>query len=185
MKANFYYINALIFTLLTISMKAQENWYVPVDIGQHIDIGDTKEEIIPDFENYFDIDLIVKEFSARRARIFVVITLGHSRWHHYYFLLKNFIIDRNNEIDHIFKLNKLQETYTATYQTIGHGSSYEQVENILGNEYFEYTGQSPQLRNIYYEDHNLEVVIQDFHVKYITKNRPGWMNSDMYEKHTE
>ncbi len=38
-------------------MTAQENWLVPVDIGQHIDYNDISEEKMLNFEDNFEIDI--------------------------------------------------------------------------------------------------------------------------------
>jgi hypothetical protein len=54
-----------------------------------------------------------------------------------------------------------------------------EVEALLGGDYYEYAGQSPQYRNIYYEEYNLEIIIQNERVKYIQKGKPGWMDSEM------
>ncbi|TSA25492.1 MAG: WG repeat-containing protein [Bacteroidetes bacterium] len=37
-------------------------------------------------------------------------------------------------------------------------------------------GQSPQYRDLWYPDHNLEVVIQDGTVKYLQQGKPGWVD---------
>jgi len=53
--------------------------------------------------------------------------------------------------------------------------------NIWDNPH-EYMGQSPQYRNIYYEKEDIEIIIQDFIVKYIQKGKPGWMDTPMKYK---
>ncbi len=123
---------------------AQEKWYKPVDIGQHIYTNEIKQEETDHFEENFEMDidsrykllhgikekfnterdnwldvnkdkyienfrdkpnfrishdypleLIVKEFSKDYVRIFVIFKFGYSRWHHYYVLLKDYLVKRN------------------------------------------------------------------------------------------
>lgn len=213
---------------------AQEKWYSPVDIGQHIDMNNVKQEKPPDFAENFEInidsryrllphiidsfnketekwleknleqylrkfnenknfsfsdkhqiELIIKQFSEDKLRIFVVFYFGYARWHHYYILLRDYLIERNDEIDQIFKLNRLEDIYTFSYKGITHGTSLKEMEHLLGSEYHEYIGQSPQLLTVYYENHDLEVVLQENMVKYLQHGKPGWMNSQMYEKHKD
>ncbi|MBL7138857.1 MAG: WG repeat-containing protein [Bacteroidales bacterium] len=122
------------------------------------------------------VDVVVKEFSGDKVRVNIVFTIGHSRWHHYHLLLKDYWIDRNETVDQIFRLNHLEEVYTATYLDIGHGSSFPEVLRALGLNYREYMGQSPQYRHLWFPDHNLEVVIQDGIVKYVQNWKPAWVD---------
>lgn len=121
-------------------------------------------------------------FSKTNIRLYVSFIYGHSLWHHYDILLKAFLIERDDYIDGVFKLKELESRYSYTFKGARHGSTSTELEEKLGNNYFEYMGQSPQYRNIYYEQHDIEVVIQDDVVKYLCKGRPGWMNSNMIRK---
>jgi len=121
------------------------------------------------------IEVLVKEFSDKRVRVYIVFTLGHSRWHHYHILLKNYLIDRDETVDGIFRINELEELYAATFQELGHGASFLEVLKSLGLNYREYIGQSPQYRNLYFPDHDLEVIIQDGYLKYLRQGKPAWV----------
>ncbi|MBN1198218.1 MAG: WG repeat-containing protein [Bacteroidales bacterium] len=120
------------------------------------------------------LDVLVQEFSNNTVRVSIVFSLGHSRWHQYSILLKDYSISRNETVDRIFRLKHLEEVYTATYKDIGNGSSFTDVLRTLGINYVEYAGQTPQYRNLFFPDHNLEVVLQDNQVKFIQQGRPAW-----------
>ncbi|MFC2102649.1 WG repeat-containing protein [Bacteroidota bacterium] len=122
------------------------------------------------------IDVVVREFSKRSVRINIAFTIGHSRWHHYHILLKDYQVDRNKTVDQIFGLKQLEELYSASYKNIGHGSSFTDVLRALGLNYTEYNGQSPQYRTLWFADHNLEVIIQDGVVMYLQKGKPSWVD---------
>lgn len=121
------------------------------------------------------IDIVVKEFSNNKVRVFIVFTIGQSRWHKYQILLKNYLIDRNNTVDQIFRLKELDKIYTAEYQGLSNGISFSEVLKSLGVNYNEYIGQTPQYQDIYFPDHNLEVIIQDGFLKYLQKGKPDWV----------
>ncbi|MFH1298093.1 MAG: WG repeat-containing protein [Bacteroidota bacterium] len=122
------------------------------------------------------IDVIVTEFSKASVRVNIVFTIGHSRWHHYHMLLKDYLIERNDLVDQLFRLKQLDEIYPTTFEEIGYGSSFPEVLRTLGLNYREYAGQSPQYRNLWFPDHNLEVIIQDGAVKYLQKGKPAWVD---------
>jgi len=122
------------------------------------------------------IDVIVKEFSKASVRINIVFTIGHSHWHHYYILLKDYQIARNETVDQIFRVKKLEEVYADTFLGIGHSSPFPDVLRTLGLNYEEYKGQSPQYRNLWFPDHNLEVILQEGYVKYLQKEKPAWVD---------
>ena len=121
------------------------------------------------------VDIIVKEFSPDKIRIFIVFTIGHSRWHHYYLLLKDYLIDRTDKVDQMFRLKQLEERYGATFNGLGHGASFHDLLRLVGLNYQEYIGQSLQFRTLYYPDQNLEVVLQDGIVKYLVEEKPAWV----------
>lgn len=127
------------------------------------------------------VDVLVQEFSKDTVRVSIVFSLGHSRWHHYYIQLKDYRFRRNETVDRIFRLKKLEETYTATYKDIGNGSSFTDVLRALGLNFLEYSGQTPQYRNLFFPDHNLEVVLQNDQVKFIQMERPSW--ADQLQSH--
>lgn len=128
-------------------------------------------QFAPDPVFYVDeeapVDVIVKEFSHNKVRVYIVFTIGHSRWHHYYLLLKDYLIDRDELVDKIFRLKQIEGLYAATYKGIGHGASFHDLVRRLGLNYREYTGQSMQYRTLYYPDDNVEVILQDGVVKYL------------------
>jgi hypothetical protein len=121
----------------------------------------------------------VYEFSKAEAKIYIRFIYGHSRWHHYYIVLGNFLVKRDSYIDEVFSLNELEKRYSYSFKGVTHGMSAGEVEALLGGDYYEYAGQSPQYRNIYYEKYNLEIVIQNEQVKYIQKAKPSWMDTEM------
>lgn len=215
-------------TLLMLQQcMAEEKWYKPVDIGQHIDQNNVKEEQInksqikkifkkgtlfqedarrmyvnlkrewftingADYIKKYKDDKIfyldnndhpitanVYMFSKSKAKIHIKFIYGHSRWHHYYIVLGNFLLERDSYIDDVFNLNVLEKKYSYSFKGISHGSSVEEIEDILGRGYYEYAGQSPQYRNIYYEKYNIEIIIQDWVVKYVQEGKPDWMKSEM------
>ena len=206
---------------------AEEKWYTPVDIGEHVDLNNIgekrlnkgqikeifqkgtilKDEALKQYEKLRDIWLEkngteyqnkfkdnkifyldrrnhpisadIYQFSESRAKIYIRFIYGHSRWHHYYIVLANLIVKRNRYIDEVFNLNELEKKYSYSFKGVIHGSTAQEVEKTLGRDYYEYAGQSPQYRNIYYEKHDLEIIIQDWRVKYIQKGKPNWMNTEM------
>ena len=221
----------ILFTigLLLMSQQsiAEEKWYTPVDIGQHIDSNEVIEEKLSKAqvkeifqkETIFKIEALEKyeklrdqwletnreeysnkfknnkvfhldkrdhpisaniyEFSKSKAKIYIKFIYGHSRWHHYYIILENFLVERNPYIDEVFNLNELEKIYSYSFKGVTHGTSANEVEEILGNDYYEYPGQSPQYRNVYYEKYNIEIIIQDWAVKYMQKGKPSWMDTEM------
>ncbi len=207
----------------------EEKWYVPVNIGQHMDLNSIDEDILSKtqgrkrfqketlftqpflkqiegerdlwleqnnekyrehfkYNKLFQIDkehsvtVDIHGFSRTNIRLYVSFIYGHSRWHHYDILLKAFLIERDNYIDGVFKLKEQELRYSFTYNGVGHGTTSRGLEEKLGNDYVEYMGQSPQYRNIYYELHDIEVIIQDGIVKYLCTGRPDWMDSNMIQK---
>lgn len=153
-------------------LKQREQW-----------MEDNKEEYLSRFASnpafHFEeealIDFVVKEFSRSKVHVFIVFTIGHSRWHNYQILLKNYLINRNETVDQIFKLKKLDEIYTAEYHGLSHGSSFPEILKSLGVNYNEYIGQTPQYQNLYFSNHDLEVIIQDGYIKYLQKGKPDWV----------
>jgi len=121
------------------------------------------------------IGLFVREFSDKQVRINVTFIFGHSRWHHYEILLKDFIIDRNEQVDQMFRLKQLEEVYTTTHKGVGYGATLAEVLKGFGIKFYEYPGQSVQLRNIYFPEEDVEVVLQDEQVKYVQKGKPNWL----------
>jgi len=206
---------------------AEEKWYAPVDIGQHLDLNGMaeeklskaevkeifrietflKEEALKKYEHaksewfkgrgadYFGkfknhkifnldkedhpISANVYEFSQSKAKIYIKFIYGCSRWHHYYIVLGNYLVERDPYIDEVFGLKDLEKKYAYSFKGIAHGMPLKAAEEILGSDYDEYAGQSPQYRNIYYERHNIEIVIQDGTVKYLQKGKPAWMTTEM------
>ena len=75
--------------------------------------------------------------------IYIKFIYGHSRWHHFYILLKNFIVERDDYIDDIFDLDELEKLYSFTFKGVGHGTTAMEMGEILGSDYYEYMGQSP------------------------------------------
>ena len=151
-------------------------------------LEDNGEEYLNRFKNDIVFHLDVRnhpvsaniyKFSKSRVKIYVQFIYGYSRWHHYYILLDNFIVERDTYIDEIFNLNALYKKYSYSFRGLGHGSSIEEVEERLGCDYYEYAGQSPQYRNIFFEEYNLEIIIQDWAVKYLQEGKPGWMDTEM------
>ncbi|MBN2018536.1 MAG: hypothetical protein JW794_10470 [Candidatus Cloacimonetes bacterium] len=150
-----------------------------------------KGSISPNFQNdpYFTpnrdykIDYSIDAFSDDSINVKFFYEYGTSRWHHYNALLMNLIIPRNSRLDSIFNMEYYESLYKTVYNGIGHDSTGKQMEEELGTDYFEYFGQSLQLRNVYYEDQNLEICLQDGIVKFVKIGRPGWMDSDNITKH--
>jgi hypothetical protein len=124
------------------------------------------------------VSVIVHEFSQSTVKIYIVFVYGHSMWHHYYVLLKNLVINRNEYIDDVFDLKEMEEQYSYVFKKIGYGSTTSEMYKKFGKNYVEYEGQSPDFRDIYYEKYNIEVVIQDQKIKYLKKGKPGWVTSE-------
>lgn len=130
-------------------------------------------------KNNNPISANIYEFSKSNAKIYIKFIYGHSRWHHYYIVLGNFLVERDLHIDEVFNLNELEKKYSYSFNGVFHGTSANEAERILGKNYYEYSGQSPQYRNIYYEKYNIEIIIQDWIVKYIQQGKPNWMDTEM------
>ena len=153
--------------------KIKDNW-----------LEDNRAEYLNKFKNdkIFSLDrrdhpisASIYQFSKSKAKIYIQFIFGHSRWHHYYIALGNFTAERDSYLDEVFDLDKLEKKYSYSFKGVAHGISAEEVEKILGRNYFEYAGQSPQYRNIYYEQYDIEIIIQDWRVKYIQHGKPNWM----------
>ncbi len=219
----------IILIFLGMHVMAKDQWVKLIDIGEHIDFSEAKEETINKaqavkifqkndlltkdaltemkkirdglikknkktfmeknkkdnsffLDTKYPISIEISRISKTKVNIYILFVYGHSRWHSFYMCIKNYIIKRDADIDEIFNLKELEENYFFSFKGIGHGTAFEYMEKKLGKNYYEYLGQSPQLRNIYYEKYNIEVVIQDFVVKKINKGRPGWMDSGMIRK---
>ncbi len=129
-----------------------------------------------------NISLRIKQFTKSQVRLFVIFKYGYSRWHHYYILLKDYIIQRDEQVDKIFELKEQEELYSFSFKGVEHGMNFPETINKLGNKFSEYAGQSPQYRNIYYKEYNIEIIIQDGTVKYLRKGKPGWMGSNLKYK---
>ncbi len=119
----------------------------------------------------------VYEFSKSKAKIHIKFIYGHSRWHHYYIALRDFSVDRDSYIDEVFNLIELENKYSYSFKGGNHGMYLEYVKKILGNDYYRASGQSPQYQKIYYDKYNIEIIIQDWVVKYLQKGRPTWMDT--------
>jgi len=206
---------------------AEEKWYTPVDIGEHIDLNGLEEEKLSnarvkeifqketvfkkdfltklekhrdqwlennqmDYRNKFKndrtfhldrshhpISASICQFSKSKAKIYIKFIYGHSRWHHFYIILRAFLVKRDSYLDEIFGLNELEKKYSYSFKGVTHGTAAIEVEQRLGGDYYEYAGQSPQYRNIYYEKFNLEIIIQNSKVKYIHKGKPSWMDTEL------
>jgi len=151
------------------------------------------ENISPEFRNdsYFvpnreyKLEYSVDAFSDDSINVRFFFEYGTSRWHHYNALLQNLIIPRSSIVDSILEMQYFENLYTKRYKGIGYGSSESEMEAALGNEYFEYLGQSLHLRNVYYHIDDVEVCLQDGIVKYVIEGRPAWMDSDNIKKHEE
>jgi len=149
--------------------------------------------IPPDFRNdpfyvpekEVKIEYSVAKFSGSKVNLLVFFRFGSSRWHSYNGLLKNLILPRTAFIDSLLNMEHYDNLYKKRFRGIGHGISASEMETELGRDYFEYLGQSLQLRNIYYGKHNLEIYIQDVTVMYIKEGRPNWMDSDSVVKHKQ
>ncbi len=143
-----------------------------------------------DFQNdpYFKLitdrklEYTIAGFTDDKVNIYFYFTFGSSRWHHYNALLENLILPRNEMVDSILNMKYYDDLYKTEYKGIKHGSSIMIVEQILGDDYYEYLGQSMQLRNIYFKNYNTEFCIQDGIVKYISSGIPSWMDSDLVRK---
>ncbi len=165
-----------------INLDLKKDLQVAVDEWKKHDDGN----ISPEFQNdpYFvlnsdyKIDYKIDGFSADRVNISFFFEYGASRWHHYLVRIKNLVLPRTTRIDSLFALDELEAMYTIQIRGIGYNSTFEEMEKNLGKEYFEYIGQSLQLRNIYYPGLDVEVCVQDEMVKYIKEGRPGWMDSN-------
>ena len=131
-----------------------------------------------DRENH-PISANIHKFSKTKAKIYIQFIFGHSRWHHYYIILEDFIVERDPYIDEVFNLKELEKKYSYSFNGVAYGTTVQELEEILGRDYYEYMGQSPQYRNIYYEKYDLEIIIQDWIVKYIEKGKPTWMDTEM------
>lgn len=125
------------------------------------------------------ISATVYKFSKLKAKIDIKFIYGYSRWHHYYIVLGSFIAERDPYLDEVFNLIEIEKKYSYSFKGVSHGLPAEDVVEILGNNYYEYAGQSPQYRKIYYEQYNIEIIIQDRRVKYLQKGKPGWMDTEM------
>lgn len=129
------------------------------------------------------IETVVEEFSKDSVRISIVFAIGHSRWHHYYILLKDYLTGRNEMVDQIFRLRRLEEVYGATFQGISYGTTYADMVKTLGIDYKENIGQSLQFRELWYPAYDLEVVMQDDIVKYVQHLKPAWVDEQERSSH--
>ncbi len=129
--------------------------------------------------NNHPISANIYEFSKSKVKIYIKFIYGHSRWHHYYIILGNFLVERDPYIDEVFNLKELENRYSYSFKGVTHGTSAKKIEEILGSDYYEYAGQSPQYQNIYYEKYNIEIIIQDWVAKYVQKGKPSWMDTEM------
>jgi len=118
----------------------------------------------------------VHELSSRRVRVFVLHKTGVSRWHHFFRLLDALLVERSPAVDRAFGLPALEGLLGTTYRGVGHGTTFEAAVRLLGDSFDEYLGQSPDFRNIYYPQHNLELVVQAGRVMILHRRRPGWMS---------
>jgi len=153
-------------------------------------LKENDDQYVKRFKNYngffkdknHAIKTTLKRFSATKARIQISFIYGHYRWHHYFILLENYTVPRSPYIDDVFGLAALEKKYSYSVKGIGHGLSATDMERVLGEDYWEYAGQSPSFRKVYYEELDVEVVIQHWVVKYINKGRPKFMDTDMKYK---
>ncbi len=149
--------------------------------------------ISPEFQNdpYFIpnneylVEYAIGGFSEDSVNVMFFFRYGASRWHHYNALLKNLIIPRSSVVDSIFNMIYYDDLYTTSYKGIGYGSSESNMETALGTGYYEYIGQSIQLKNVFYKQENMEICLQDGIVKYVKEGRPSWMESENIQKHKE
>ena len=130
-------------------------------------------------DRHYPVSAEIYRFSKSKAEIHINFLYGYSRWHHYYIVLGDLSVERDPYVDEVFNLNELEKRYSYSFNGVAHGTPFEEAERILGNDYYEYAGQSPQYRDIYYEHHNIEVIVQDWRVKYIQKGKPAWMDTEM------
>jgi hypothetical protein len=114
----------------------------------------------------------VHEFSTRRARVWVVRPTRQSRWHHLFDLVSELVLDRTARVDALFGLPALEAQYTASFAGVRHGMKVSELPPL--GPCRDYPGQSPSFRNIYCEDHELEIVVQDGIVKYVQHGKPSW-----------
>ena len=112
-----------------------------------------------DFKNdpYFNLikdrklEYAIAGFSDKKVNVLFFFTYGFSRWHRYNAILENLILPRNEMVDSILNMKYFDDLYKTEYKEVRHGTTMVEAEEILGDDYYEYLGQSMQLRNIYYQ----------------------------------
>ncbi len=191
-----------------------EHWYRPVDIGEHVDVGGVRPEVVPPTQvlNWFTerrftpegekhfggiaatlpdpppaahahdpayrrvatptLGAKVREFSERRARVWVLRSTGTSRWHHFFTLVSELVVDRTAGVDAVLGLSELEAQYSASFAGVRHGMKFSELPRL--GPCRDYQGQSPDFRNVYCEEHDIEIVVQDGIVKYVHRGRPSW-----------
>lgn len=117
------------------------------------------------------------EFSKSKVKVGVEFIVGHSRWHHYYKRLSEMVFSRNESIDKALGLPELEKQYGFSFKGVEHGTPVRDMQKLLGKKFKEYPGQSEQFRQLYYPDHDIEIVIQDQVVKYLRRGVPAWIAS--------
>ena len=123
-----------------------------------------------------NISAHIAKFSGSQVIIFIVFKIGHIFWRDISLALKNYLLNRNDFIDSVFNLKKLEEIYSFTFKDVGYGTPQDEMFKKLGNNFYEHINQATEFGQLYYEEYDLEIIMQGYIVKYLLKGRPSWMD---------
>jgi hypothetical protein len=100
-------------------------------------------------------------YSSHEILVKLLQPVGSYRWHHYYKCLASFSIPRNPEMETIFKIADLENTYGREYQGIRQGSRPEEVLKTLGEPTETHLTQAVGFYFWDYEPLNIRIVFQN------------------------
>ncbi|MBK8011122.1 MAG: hypothetical protein IPK13_07205 [Deltaproteobacteria bacterium] len=120
--------------------------------------------------------VFVRGFSRSEVRVFVLWATGASRWHHFFDLVADFQVARTADLDRRLGLAALEADYALEVCGVRHGMRVDDAIAALPGVLLEYPGQSLQFRRLYTVDCDVEIVVQDFIVKYLRRGDPGWLH---------
>ncbi|MCB9654072.1 MAG: hypothetical protein H6729_08095 [Deltaproteobacteria bacterium] len=121
--------------------------------------------------------VFIRGFSKKHVRVFVLWATGTNRWHHLYDLVADLQVERTDDIDRRLGIASLEAQYGLEACGVRHGMRANDAIEVLKGALLEYPGQSRQFRRLYAPDCDLEIVIQDSVVKYLTRGDPGWLDA--------
>ena len=124
------------------------------------------------------LSVVVSSFSERRVELQVLRRTGASRWHRYFDLVSELLIERTSAVDERLGLVALHAQYALEVCGVAHGARLGDVMAKLGPQWQEYPGQSPSFRRLYFARCEATAVVQDGIVMYFEPGRPTWVEQD-------